>query len=77
MTYLCRKTAIADRALKRSFLGVAPVMNLERRVAGERLVADVTRCVAAHCTQINPPFNTNSMSLIARSERTLTLKKNG
>jgi hypothetical protein len=72
-TNLCRKTAIADGALKRSFLGVTAVMNLECRVAGECLVADVTRCIAPHCTQINPPFNTNSMSLIAKSERTITL----
>lgn len=36
---------------------MAAVMDLQSRVAGECLVADVTRCVAAHCIQINPLFN--------------------
>lgn len=29
-------------------------MDLQRRVAGESLIADGTRRIAAHCTQINP-----------------------
>lgn len=73
-TNLGGESAITDGALKRSLLGVAPVMYLQSGVAGERLVAEVTGRVAAHCTQINPSFNAVSLSLIVQqSERTITL----
>lgn len=63
-TNLCGEAAIADGAFKRSLLGVAPVMYLQSGVAGERLVAEVTGRVAAHCTQINPSFNAVSLSVV-------------
>lgn len=75
-TNLCGEAAVADGAFKRSLLGVAPVMYLQSGVAGERLVAEVTGRVAAHCTQINPSFNAVCCQLsliVQQSERTITL----
>lgn len=56
-TNLRREATVADGTLERTLLGVAAVVNLQCRVAGERLVADVTGRVAAHCVQMNPAFN--------------------
>lgn len=50
-TNLGGEAAVADGALEGALLGVAAVVDLQRRVARERLVADVARGVAAHCTQ--------------------------
>lgn len=73
-TNLSGESAVADGALKGSLLGVTAVVYLQSGVAGERLVAEVTGRVAAHCTQINPSFNAVSLSLIVQqSERTITL----
>ena len=48
-TYLRRETPVADVAPEGPLLGVRPHVDLERRVAGERLEADLTRGVPAGC----------------------------
>lgn len=52
-TYLSGKSAFTYGALEGTFFSVAAIMYFERRVAGECLVADATRSIATHCTQIN------------------------
>lgn len=48
MTYLGGEAAIADGALEGALLRVAAIVNLQGRVAGECLEADIARRVAAH-----------------------------
>lgn len=50
-TNLGGESAVADGAFEWPLLGMAAVVDLQRRVAGERFVTDVTRCIAAHCIQ--------------------------
>ena len=49
--YLRGEAPVADRALERSLLRVAAVVDLQRRIARESLEADVARGVAAHCNR--------------------------
>ena len=48
-THLGGETPVADVAAEGPLLGVRPHVDLERRVAGERLEADLTRRVPAGC----------------------------
>ena len=50
-THLSRETPVADVAPEWPLLGVRAHVDLERRVAGERLEADRTRGVPAGCVQ--------------------------
>lgn len=48
MPYLSGEASVADRTLEGSLLGVAPVVDLQGGVAGERFEADVAGRVAPH-----------------------------
>lgn len=54
--YLSREASVADGAFEWSLFSVTAVMDFQRRIAGESLVADSTCCISAHCTQINRLF---------------------
>lgn len=49
--YLGRKSSVAYGAFERSFLRMAPVMDLQRGVARKCLVADITCGVSTHCNR--------------------------
>jgi len=51
IAHLGRKAAITDAALEWPLFGVAPVVDLQRRVAGECLVADAAGGAAANTAE--------------------------
>jgi len=65
MIYLGWKAAVTDAALEWPLLGVAPIMDLQRRIAGKCLETDVASCVArAYCNDTTSETYTSQYYVI-------------